>query len=173
MPTHAQTTPAYPAPRHGMPPCAAFLRPPPARPRQSGFTLIEVMIVVVVIGLLAAVAIPSYQSFVRKGHRADARAAIYTMMQQQERWYTQNNTYVAVANSSASSQFKNWTGDSFATAKWRLAAAACAGQQINACVQITASPVAPYTDPEVGNLSLTSAGARSCTGTDTSACWPN
>ena len=54
-----------------------------------GFTLIEVMIVVALIAFLAAVALPSYQTSVRKARRADARAALVTTAQLMERHSTE------------------------------------------------------------------------------------
>lgn len=61
--------------------------------RDRGFTLIELMIVVVVIGILAAIAYPSYQNYVLRSHRADAQAEMMNLAQAMERCYTINNTY--------------------------------------------------------------------------------
>ena len=58
--------------------------------RRRGFTLIEVMIVVVLIALLGAIALPSYQATVRKGRRAEARAALVTTAQLMERYATEH-----------------------------------------------------------------------------------
>jgi type IV pilus assembly protein PilE len=58
--------------------------------RERGFTLIEVMVVLVVLALLAGVALPSYQSSVRKSRRADARAALVTTAQLMERYSTEH-----------------------------------------------------------------------------------
>ena len=41
-----------------------------------GFTLIEVMIVVAIVGILSAIALPSYNEYIRRGHRAEARAGL-------------------------------------------------------------------------------------------------
>lgn len=60
---------------------------------ERGFTLIELMIVVAVVGILAAIAIPSYQDSVRKSRRAQAKADIVEYAQMAERWFTVNNSY--------------------------------------------------------------------------------
>jgi type IV pilus assembly protein PilE len=63
-----------------------------ARPH-SGFTLVELMIVVAIVGILAAMAYPSYQDSVRKSRRADARAALVELAQFMERNYTDAHRY--------------------------------------------------------------------------------
>lgn len=59
----------------------------------QGFTLIELMIVVAIVGILSAIAYPSYQEYVRRGYRADARAGLLQAQQWLERAATATGTY--------------------------------------------------------------------------------
>ncbi|MFC6634570.1 type IV pilin protein [Microbulbifer taiwanensis] len=61
--------------------------------RQQGFTLIELMIVVAIVGVLAGIAWPSYQEHVRSANRADAQGALMGLAQAMEQHFTQNGTY--------------------------------------------------------------------------------
>ena len=62
--------------------------------KEKGFTLIELMIVVVIVAILAAVAIPSYQNSIQKTRRAEAKEALTRIAAAQERYFFTNNGYV-------------------------------------------------------------------------------
>ena len=62
--------------------------------KETGFTLIELMIVVAVVAILAAVAYPSYQTQVRKGRMGQAQADMLELAQFMERCFASNNTYM-------------------------------------------------------------------------------
>ncbi len=66
-----------------------------ARGRMQGFSLIEVMIVVVIVGILASVAYPAYQESGRRAKRSEARAHLLDAAARLERFYSDNNQYTA------------------------------------------------------------------------------
>ena len=63
------------------------------RTQARGFTLIEMMIVVAVIGILSAIAIPSYMSYIQKSRRVDAKNAVLDLAGREERYFSINNAY--------------------------------------------------------------------------------
>lgn len=67
------------------------------RVRQQGVTLLELMTVVMIIGVLSAIAIPSYRSYLMRAQRSDATAALLRVAQAQEKFYLQNNRYATNA----------------------------------------------------------------------------
>jgi type IV pilus assembly protein PilE len=75
---------------------AARVHKRPGRRAIGGFTLIELMAVVVIVGILVAIAYPSFMAQVRKSRRAEAVSAISSVAQSQERWRANNATYNTV-----------------------------------------------------------------------------
>lgn len=61
--------------------------------RDNGFTLIELMVAVAILGILAAIAIPSYQSYIRKSRRVDAIVALNRIQLIEEKWRANNPSY--------------------------------------------------------------------------------
>lgn len=127
----------------------------------QGFTLIEVMIVVAIIGILAAVAIPSYQEYIRRGHRAEARAGLMQAAQWFERAATANGVYPATAN------FPNVLQ---AVPGQRYAIAV---ESTNTTFALTATPQGAQAGDKCGNFTLNQAGVRDMTGGTASVvdCW--
>lgn len=66
------------------------------RKKNKGFTLVELMVTVGIVGILAGIAYPSYQSNVLKSRHADAQAALMNLVNVMERKYTETNEYIGV-----------------------------------------------------------------------------
>lgn len=63
------------------------------RLRMGGVTLVELMIVITILGTLAAIAIPAYRGYAERAQRTEGKAALLRLQANQERWYLSNNTY--------------------------------------------------------------------------------
>jgi type IV pilus assembly protein PilE len=130
--------------------------------RVAGFTLIELMITVAIVAILAAVAYPAYTNAVLKGRRAEGRAALTALMQQQERYFSQNGTYLAFNGPSDSASntasLKSRSGDGQTNAAYTMGAAQCPGgtTTLATCVLVFAVPV--IADSTCGTLTIQSVG---------------
>jgi type IV pilus assembly protein PilE len=138
----------------------------------SGFTLIELMVVVAIIGILASIAFPSYTSYVSRARRADARTQLMQAAQFMQRFYSANDQYL-----------NDRTGNNISTQMpSALARSPADGTQlytltINATVgsfTLSMDPLANASmanDP-CGSFTLTSTGVRGVTGTKSrDECW--
>ncbi len=130
-----------------------------------GFTLIELMIVIVIIGILFAVALPSYQSSVLRGHRADAQSILMDISAREERFMAQNNTYTTDINTAAGLNIGTTTSNN---GYYNLSVAACGGG-IATCYLLTATATGGQAnDTDCATITLSSTGVTSGT---TANCW--
>lgn len=139
----------------------------------SGFTLVELMIVVVIVGILASVGYPAYVDYSTRARRSDGKALLMDAAARMERFYYDNNAYTT--NLDAGLGYGSGTITSAENNYTLLAPAACTGGTIATCYVLTAQPNAskPFADADCGNLTLDSRGTRGRTGSQMTAedCW--
>jgi type IV pilus assembly protein PilE len=159
-------------------------------PRERGFTLVELMAVVVVLAILSAIAIPNYSAYVLRGKRAAAKAVLVDTASRLERQYTTNGCYDRSSVSNCAGATGTVTSVDVAAppegrASYRITLLNVASQSFT----LMATPCgvtgagcasgsdASFTDTECGALTLTSTGARGIGGNSTTAtgtvatCW--
>jgi type IV pilus assembly protein PilE len=67
----------------------------PCKPRQQGYTLLELLLTVSIVTIVTSIALPSYQNHVLRSHRSDAMSGLMQVANAQEKFYLQNNTYAS------------------------------------------------------------------------------
>jgi type IV pilus assembly protein PilE len=122
---------------------------------QQGFTIVEVVVVTLIIAILAAIALPSYAEYVRRGSRSEARGQILQASVWLERFRTETGSYAGAVLPAGLSQSPPTGG-----AKYNIAL----GGLTATTYVITATPVGPMAGDACGNLTLNAQNQRNRTG---------
>jgi type IV pilus assembly protein PilE len=153
------------------------MKPVSLMPGSKGFTLVELMITVAIIGILAAIAYPNYTRYVQRANRAEARSVLLEVAQFMEKSYTVNNCYHrndAVCGTAAVNLLLPadlTQAPKQGTARYNIGFAAQASQNYT----LSAVPTGVMTGDACGTLTLADTGVRGAAGVTTDAvvaeCW--
>jgi len=143
--------------------------------RQRGFTLIELMITVAIVGILAGIAYPSYLQSVQKSRRADCEGALLGLAGVMERFFTTNNTYVGVGTAGDGGNTSGAPANAFYPSTCPIDGGT---PSYNLTIQsattttytLQATPINGQASDTCGTLTLTQANVKGSSGT-VATCW--
>jgi type IV pilus assembly protein PilE len=139
----------------------------------KGFTLIELMIVVAIIGIIAAIGYPSYQESSAKARRGVAQGAMMGLSSALERYYTQNNHYSDAADAGADTGAPAATLYTFETNVsdfYTITISAVGDADAAQTYTLSAVPTGGMTGDRCGTMTLNSAGVKTHAAGQTD-CW--
>ena len=143
------------------------------RARQSGFNLVELMVVVAIVGIIAAFAYPSYLDSVRDTRRADCTGAMTSLGSAMERFYSVNGTYLGAAtggaNTGAPGIFSTTCPVDGNNPNYYLTIQAATASTYT----LRAAPLGDQQNDGCGTLSLTNTGLKGVVGADSGVTWQN
>jgi type IV pilus assembly protein PilE len=132
--------------------------------RIDGFTLIELMVTVLIVGILASISYSSYSNQVTRSRRAEARALVQDVLQHEERFFTTNNTYTTTLTDMGYTAALNTKSNSHSISL-------AAGATGTIASSIAATATALITDAACTSMTLSSANIESGTGSAPADCW--
>ena len=132
--------------------------------KQLGFTLIELMIVVVIVGILASVAYPAFQEYGRRAKRAEGRNMLVQIAAEQERFYTRNDSQYGSLTELGYSGTVTSENDNYV-----MTVTGVSGNK--QAFTVTATPTGTFVDPGCGALTLTNTGQKGQSYGDAEKCW--
>jgi type IV pilus assembly protein PilE len=139
--------------------------------RDSGFTLIELMVTIAVIGILVAVALPSYKDQIARGKRSDVQTALVEDAAYMQRYYAANNTYLAANGVTptlpATQSPKGSTGANYTIT------IDGAPNTTDTAFRLTATPVGSMASDRCGSFTYDNLGTKGVTGAGQTVanCW--
>lgn len=135
---------------------------------QTGFTLIELMITVVIVGILAAVAYPAYQDQVRRSRRAGAQSAMLQIAQKEMQLLLDARRYVAAANATAIAAAPIGVGiDAKVASMYNFSVTVNNAAGTVPTFTVTAVPQGAQASDSCGTLTINHLGAK----TPSAGCW--
>lgn len=135
----------------------------------SGFTLIEILLAVAIIGILAAIAVPSYSIFITKANRTDAMNFLSEVAGEQQRYFSENNEYASTMN-----ELDYGNAATFPSPEGHYTISISNSTTANLDYVLSATPVVggrQADDDECDVFTISSTGVKANTGGSSSNCW--